>query len=148
MVNFNVALWDVRFMRVARLVAGWSKDPSTKVGVVLVRDRKIVATGYNGFPSGIADDDRLNDREQKYPLIVHAEMNAILQAGSESRGSTLYCWGPGWVSPCQDCVKHLITVGVHSMVYAVTKVEPRWSGEQEAAALTLREANIDVRTLS
>jgi dCMP deaminase len=65
--------WDCRFLEMAELVGSWSKDPSTKVGAVIVdKDRRIVSTGYNGFPQGIADrSELLNDREKKYKLIVH-----------------------------------------------------------------------------
>jgi len=63
--------WDVRFVKLAMHIANWSKDPSTKVGCVVVgEDREIRSTGFNGFPRGIEDDEeRLLDREQKYPLI-------------------------------------------------------------------------------
>ena len=74
--------WDQRFLDLAAHIAGWSKDPSTKVGCVVVgEDREIRSTGFNGFPRGISDDnDRLTDREKKYPLICHAEENAIMHA--------------------------------------------------------------------
>src|SRR5688572_32906130 len=65
--------WDRRFLQVAKLFSTWSKDPSTQIGSVIVgTDRVIRSTGYNGFARGVADDARLHDREQKYPLIVHA----------------------------------------------------------------------------
>ncbi len=68
--------WDKRFMKLAREISTWSKDPSSQIGAVIINDeRRILATGYNGFPKGIRDtEERLNDREQKYPMIVHAEM--------------------------------------------------------------------------
>ena len=73
--------WDIRFMRMAHEVASWSKDPSTKVGCVLVKDRKIISMGYNGFPRLIEDDlNRLIDREVKYEMTVHAEQNAVITA--------------------------------------------------------------------
>ena len=74
--------WDVRFIELAKHISLWSKDPSTKVGCVVVgEDREIRSTGFNGFPRGIDDDDeRLMDREKKYPLICHAEENAIMHA--------------------------------------------------------------------
>ena len=77
--------WDGRFIELAKHISGWSKDPSTKVGCVVVgEDREIRSTGFNGFPRGIEDDsDRLEDREQKYPLICHAEENAIMHAALE-----------------------------------------------------------------
>ena len=67
--------WDQRFLDLAHHISGWSKDPSTKVGCIVVgKDREIRSTGFNGFPRGIADDDeRLTNRELKYPLICHAE---------------------------------------------------------------------------
>ena len=72
--------WDKRFLELAKHISLWSKDPSTKVGCVVVgEDREIRSTGFNGFPRGIEDDDgRLSDRSQKYPLICHAEENAII----------------------------------------------------------------------
>ena len=74
--------WDIRFLELAKHISGWSKDPSTKVGCVVVgEDREIRSTGFNGFPRGISDDnERLTDRNQKYPLICHAEENAIMHA--------------------------------------------------------------------
>ena len=74
--------WDFRFIELAKHISLWSKDPSTKVGCVVVgEDREIRSTGFNGFPRGIDDDeDRLTNREKKYPLICHAEENAIMHA--------------------------------------------------------------------
>ena len=74
--------WDERFLELASHISLWSKDPSTKVGCVVVGDdREIRSTGFNGFPRGIKDDEtRLSDRSQKYPLICHAEENAIMHA--------------------------------------------------------------------
>ena len=71
-----------RFLSLATHISDWSKDPSTKVGCVVVGpDREIRSTGFNGFPRGIADtDERLSDRDLKYPLICHAEENAIMHA--------------------------------------------------------------------
>ena len=77
--------WDGRFLSLATHISGWSKDPSTKVGCVVVGpDREIRSTGFNGFPQGIADtDERLSDRNLKYPLICHAEENAIMHAARD-----------------------------------------------------------------
>ena len=74
--------WPIRFMNMAKMVSTWSKDPSSKIGAVAVNDeRNILATGYNGFPKGIADtEERLNNKDEKYPRIVHAEMNALMNA--------------------------------------------------------------------
>ena len=73
--------WDVRFLKLAHEVASWSKDPSTKVGCVLVKGKKVVSVGYNGLPMGIEDSiERLTDRELKYEMTVHAEVNAVTTA--------------------------------------------------------------------
>lgn len=136
--------WDRRFLEMAELVSLWSKDPSTKVGVVLVKNRKVVATGYNGFPQGIADNDRLNDREKKYTLVIHAEMNALLQAGHDANGSTLYLWGFAGC-PCQNCAKHVIQAGVQRVVYYDgTPAPERWADELAAARTTLKEAGLEI----
>lgn len=108
--------WDVRFMDIAKQVSTWSKDPSTKVGALLVRDRRILATGYNGFPRGIADDERLNDRETKYRLIVHAEMNVLmnaLEAGISTKGADLYVYG---LPCCPECTKNILQTGIKNVI--------------------------------
>ena len=101
--------WDQRFLELARHLSGWSKDPSTQVGCVVVGpDREVRSTGFNGFPRGIADsDDRLTDREQKYPLICHAEENAIMHAariGVALKGCVAYVTWP----PCTRCARSLV----------------------------------------
>ena len=87
--------WDKRFLHLAKHISEWSKDPSTKVGCIVVgEDREIRSTGFNGFPRGIEDkQERLEDREQKYPMICHAEENAIMHAariGISLKGTTAY----------------------------------------------------------
>ena len=99
--------WDIRFLELAKHISGWSKDPSTKVGCVVVgEDREIRSTGFNGFPRGISDDnERLTDRNKKYPLICHAEENAIMHAariGVSLKGSTAFVTWP-----------HVLAVLVH-----------------------------------
>ena len=80
--------WDRRFVDLARYVASWSKDPSTKTGAVIVDDyNRIVSVGYNGFPRGIRDDEeRLSNRDVKLSLMVHCEINAIIFAGGRALG--------------------------------------------------------------
>ena len=71
--------WDIRFMKLAKEISTWSKDPSSKIASIIVNsEKRILATGYNGFPRNIADtEERLNDRDKKYPLIIHAEANSL-----------------------------------------------------------------------
>lgn len=119
--------WDKRFLGIAYEISTWSKDPSRKIGAIAVRDRKILATGYNGFPKGIEDtEERYNDRETKYQYVVHAEMNCIYNAaenGISLRDSTLYIYG---LPVCGDCALGIIQAGV-SRVVAVSEGTPdRW----------------------
>jgi dCMP deaminase len=105
-------------MKLAREISTWSKDPSSKIGAVIVNDdRRILATGYNGFPKGIEDtEERLNDREQKYPRIVHAEMNALMNAlysGVSVKDATIYVYG---LPVCPECTKSLIQAGIKRVV--------------------------------
>ena len=118
--------WDKRFMQMAKFVSTWSKDPSTQVGSIAVRNRTVIAQGYNGFPRGIKDDDRYNDREIKYKFIVHSEMNAIYNAaqnGVSLEGSTIYTYG---LPICHECAKGLIQVGVARVVSPIHDVPQHW----------------------
>lgn len=140
--------WDRRFLELARHVAGWSKDPSTKVGCVIVGpDREIRSTGFNGFPRGVADDDRLNNREQKYPLVCHGEENCILHAarlGVPLRGCTSYCTWP----PCTRCASSLIQAGIAEVVYpAGLDIPERWQADFQMSMNLLTEAGVTVRTV-
>lgn len=126
--------WDNRFMKLAREISTWSKDPSSKIGAVIVDDdRRILATGYNGFPRGVEDtEERLNDKEQKYARVVHAEANALLSAlysGVSVKGATLYVWG---LPVCGDCTKLVIQSGIQRVVvtypeYAKEKWQKIWN---------------------
>ena len=141
--------WDLRFIELARHISGWSKDPSTKVGCVVVgEDREIRSTGFNGFPRGIDDDaERLADREKKYPLICHAEENAIMHAariGVSLKDSTAYVTWP----PCSRCARSLIQAGIKEVVYSSTEEIPeRWIEDFEISTGMLAEANVLVRSV-
>ena len=127
--------WDKRFLALASHIAGWSKDPSTQVGCVVVGpDREIRSTGFNGFPRGIEDSiARLENRELKYPLICHAEENAIMHAariGISLKGCTAYVTWP----PCSRCARSLIQAGVDEVVYPTeSEIPERWSDDFEIA---------------
>ena len=83
--------WDLRFLEMARNAASWSKDPSTKVGAIIVDDdKRVISVGYNGFPKGVRDDERLDDRQEKYKIIVHAERNALLFANTNVKNYHIY----------------------------------------------------------
>ncbi len=116
--------WDEYFMGIALLSAKRSKDPSTQVGACIVnKDKRIIAIGYNGFPKGCEDDEfpwGKNDSDPlntKYPYVVHAEANAILNSNSNLKGSKLYVT----LFPCNECAKLLIQSGIEEIVYLSDK---------------------------
>ena len=116
--------WDEYFMGIAMLAAKRSKDPSTQVGACIVsKDNIIISTGYNGMPKGCSDDAFPWERsgaelETKYPYVVHAELNAILNAnGRDLRGSRIYVA----LFPCNECAKAIIQSGVKEVLYLSDK---------------------------
>lgn len=149
--------WDSHFLRMALEVAKMSKDPSTKVGAVIVGpDREIRSTGFNGFPRGIADTaERLNDRETKLGLVVHAEVNAILNAariGTPTKGCTMYlcatdATGAFWGGPpCTRCAVDVIQAGIVQVVALPFKTVPsRWKASTDEARKLLTEAGVAFR---
>ena len=106
--------WHHRYLGLAALVATWSKDPSTRVGAVLVRpDRSVASLGFNGLPKGVHDDDEvLANRAWKYERVVHAEMKAILLANESVKGYTLYVT----TEPCNRCAAHIIQAGITRVI--------------------------------
>lgn len=136
--------WDDRFICLAEHVATWSKDPSTRVGAVVVArdDRRKISHGYNGFPPGITDDDRLATREVKYKITMHAERNALDNATFDVAGATIYCPLP----PCLECAKSIMS---RRLVRVVTRPHPtpeagRWTAEIPEALALLSEARIEM----
>ena len=116
--------WDEYFMGVALLAAERSKDPNTQVGACIVDGQsRILSTGYNGFPHGCSDDEFPWNRDEskgdtKYQFVVHAELNAILNASGKSlAGSTLYVG----LFPCNECAKAIIQAGVAEVIYLSDK---------------------------
>lgn len=123
-----ITKWDRRWLKIAETYSSFSKDPSTKVGAVIVRDDRPLSQGWNGVPRGLEDThERLHDREVKYAVTVHAEMNAVLNAayeGSSLKGSTLYVYG---LPVCSDCAKAVIQSGVERVVMlAPSPVPEKW----------------------
>lgn len=140
----NVLKWDKRFLEIAWVIAQWSKDPSTKVGAVIVDPKRhIVSTGYNGFPRKIADDLRLEHRETKYDMIIHGEINAILHAKRDLTGCTLYTVP---FMPCSRCAAIVIETGITRIV-APNEVPDRWKDSFLISKALFDEANVDVDLL-
>ena len=144
-MNPFLSKWDRRFLRIAEEVRQWSKDPGTKVGCVLVKDRRILSTGYNGFPPSISDDlSRYSDREFKLRITIHAEKNAILNAaknGTKVEDSTLYVTFP----PCSQCASAVIQAGISHVVCPNPAFAPeRWMDNFIAASNLFCEAGVKV----
>jgi dCMP deaminase len=140
--------WHVRFLRLAEEVSTWSIDPSTKVGCVLARNKRVISTGYNGFPKNISDSfDRLMDRDQKYEITVHAEVNAVTTAalhGVSTDGCTAYVT----FSPCSRCASVLINAGITSVyVSAGSEIPDRWLQNFILASKLLAEAGVHYQVL-
>lgn len=126
-MNKRQLKWDLRYLMMARLVGSWSKDPSTKVGAVLVRpNNSVAATGFNGFPPGHDDSPELYaNREYKYQHVIHAEENAINFFGQTAEGFTLYTSFPC----CPNCVEKAGKAGVKRIVCPMLVTydrEPDW----------------------
>ena len=148
----NNEKWDRRFLEMAKLISTWSKDPSTQVGAVIVSGRnKVVGIGYNGFPRGILDNkERYDDRPTKYKLVVHAEVNALLDAGERAIGSKLYVY-PTFAFPpvCSDCCKFAIQSGIVEIVgydqSGITKEAlARWEESIRISEMMCNEANVKI----
>lgn len=107
--------WEARFLRVAKLASDWSKDPNARVGAVIVDPQgQIAAAGFNGFPIKVEDrEDRLQDKNIKNEMVVHAEENAVLGAGIRARGGTIYVVGK---PVCSRCAGTIIQAGVSRVI--------------------------------
>lgn len=134
--------WTSRYMALASMVASWSKDPSTKVGAVLVgKDRRQVALGYNGFPPGIDDSEaRLNDRKVKHLLTQHAERNVLDNAHFDCRGATLITTR----YPCHECAKSLVSKGIAKVITPVKPTDPLWAESSDAAQIVMEEGGVQI----
>ena len=137
--------WDERYLDLAAGVAGWSKDPSRKIGAVAVGSKgSVLAQGFNGFPRGISDSpDRYEDRTRKYELVVHAEMNVIYNAtynGVSLDGATLYVHG---LPVCSDCAKGIIQVGIKRVVMKDQEIPDLWQQSWIKTEEMFNEAGVD-----
>ena len=137
--------WDRRFLTMAELVASWSKDKSTKVGAVAVRSRRVLATGYNGLPTGVVDSNfRLEDRETKLLFTQHAEANCIsfaARTGVSLLGSTIYIWP---MPPCAHCASSIIQAGINRVVVYDVTIPMRWQQSFDAASDMFSEAGVSL----
>ena len=135
--------WDKRWLEIAKNISTWSKDPSTQIAAIAVKDKRLIATGYNGFPRNIEDlDDRWNNREEKYKYVVHAEMNCIYNANYHNqslKGSTMYVVG---LPVCHECAKGIIQVGITRVVAHYDKLPLKWSKSNSITEKVFKEAGV------
>ena len=132
--------WDERFLAIARQVASWSKDPHTKVGAVLVKNRAILRTGYNGLPHGVSDNvpDR-HERPEKYQWYEHAERNALCNV--DATDGVLYCT----LFPCADCARGIVQSGVRRVVIDPdAESRPHWEESFKRSSEMMQEAGIEI----
>ena len=138
--------WDQRFLRLAREVSTWSKDPSTKVGCVIVdKEKRIVSVGCNGFAQKTNDTtERLNDRELKYKIVLHSEDNALLFADrNRLPGCTVYTYP---FPPCSNCASKIIQAGADRVVALApinNGLKERWGVKNSLAVELFEEAQVD-----
>jgi dCMP deaminase len=137
--------WDLRFLEMAKHVASWSKDPSTKVGAVIFDEQKrVVSLGYNGFPKGVDDDPkRYADRELKYRMVVHAEANAMIFAQRNLAGCSIATWP---FMSCSACAAMLIQSGIKRCVAPRLSEDlaSRWSESCAASTMMFAEAGVEL----
>ena len=134
-----------RYMKFAEVAASFSKDPSTKVGCVIIDDDyHVLATGYNGFPRGVMDsEERLCNKAVKYSLVVHAEMNAICASARTGRkldGATMVVSS---LFPCESCASAIVQAGIRRVIAPRIENE-RWKESNELAKLIFDESGVEV----
>ncbi|MBE0700774.1 MAG: dCMP deaminase family protein [Acholeplasmataceae bacterium] len=139
--------WDAYFMGVAKLSSLRSKDPSTQVGACIInRDKRIVGIGYNGLPHGCDDahfpwQNEGDFLDTKYPYVVHAEANAILNATTSLKGASIYVT----LFPCNECTKQIIQSGIREIVYESDKYAD--TKEHHAALKMLNSSGVSLRKI-
>jgi dCMP deaminase len=134
--------WDQRYFVLAHHVAVWSKDPSTRVGAVIVgKDRRNITIGYNGFPPGIEDSsERLLDKNTKYAMTQHAERNALDNAHFDLEGSTLAVT----MFPCNECAKSIVSRGIKRVITPPPLDREPWKSSAEWTRQMFNEVGIVV----
>ena len=140
--------WNEYYITLAKVTALKSKDPSTKVGAVIVdAGNRVVSVGYNGFPTGLEfpwnkDIKKVGMENTKYPYVIHAEMNAMITSKRDLTGCSIYVT----LFPCNECAKNLIQAGVSKVFYECNKYEGTPSGI--ASKRLMEAAGVEVTQVS
>lgn len=123
--------WKEYFNNIAHAVALKSKDPSSKVGCVIVdQDNRIISQGFNGFVAGCDESKMSWERPMKYNLVIHAEANALLFAREPLKGAKAYVTH----GPCDNCLKHMLQAGIREIYYKDPSImRDRSSSDQKEA---------------
>lgn len=130
--------WHFRFMEVAKLVSSWSKDPEKQVGCVIVdKNHRIISTGYNGYSKGMNDSDSVN----RLSKVVHAEVNAILNAKQDLRNCIMYIYP---LVPCSQCAGIIAQAGIIMIVVSEIKLSPKWNTNIALEIFQQARVNIEV----
>lgn len=134
-----------RFLNLAKHIATWSKDPSTQVGAVIIDNKgRIVGIGYNGFPRGVDDHkERYEDKPTKHSMVVHAEVNAILNAVKSVENCTLYVWP---LYTCNECAKIIIQAGIKNIIIPASS-DNRYDIKHAASTMYI-EAGINLNLIN
>jgi dCMP deaminase len=139
----NQSKWHSRFLNLAELVAGWSKDPSTKVGAVITDNQnRVISLGYNGFARDVEDsEERLNTRLLKYEFVIHAEQNAILFANRDLEDCNIYTYP---FQPCNKCASLIVQAGI-KRVFSYSASEEhlkRWDQSFKISRSIMKEGGV------
>ncbi len=145
--------WDARWLELARQIGSWSKDPSTKVGCVIIGSaRQILSAGYNGLPREVSDSVAArSERPEKYLWTEHAERNAIYNAARHGVALDETSMYVPWF-PCADCARAIIQAGIWELVTVELSLDDplrdRWKDHHEVAKIMFFEAGVEVRIIS
>lgn len=150
--------WDNRFLKLAKQVGTWSKDPNTQVGAVVIGHHgQILADGFNGFPRGVVDDgERLHNRKLKHMFVVHAEMNCIYNAchsGISLAGGVMFVSSSRGIPICSKCALGIIQVGIKRVVIESDGIpkddqEKYWHDDWETSMMVFNEAGVTFQLLN
>lgn len=139
---------DFEFLGMAEWISRWSKDPSTKVGAVIVRpDRSICSVGFNGFPQKMPDNPELyENREEKYSRIIHAEINAKIFTSEKLTGFTLYTFP---MMSCDRCFVEMVQSGITRFVApkATSEQLVRWGAAFDKVRRYAKECNVTLEEI-
>jgi len=139
--------WDRRFLSLAKEISTWSKDPNASIGTVITdSSNHIVSFGFNGFPKGIDDSAvRLGNVEVKNKLMIHGELNAMLNATQSLNGCTIYIHGK---PACHECAKVIIQQGITRVVYdTAIDHNSKWVASMQLVTELFEEARIELTIL-